>query len=57
MFQPQEIAIDAKWDDVRWLCQQTSLPLILKGVLTPEDTKMAIEVGAKAVIVSNHGGR
>ena len=40
-----------------WLCQQTSLPVILKGVLTPEDARMAIEVGAKGVIVSNHGGR
>ena len=48
---------DPKWDDVQWLCQQTYLPVILKGVITTRDVQMAISVGAKGVIVSNHGGR
>ena len=50
-------ALDATWDDVSQLCQMTSLPVILKGVLTADDVERAVKAGAKAVIVSNHGGR
>ena len=45
------------WDDLAWLRGQTRLPLILKGVLTPEDAVRAVEHGVDAVYVSNHGGR
>ena len=45
------------WDDVAWLRQQTALPLVLKGVCSAEDAKRSVEVGADAVVVSNHGGR
>ncbi|KQU51101.1 hypothetical protein ASG72_15045 [Bosea sp. Leaf344] len=45
------------WSDVAWLLGQTSLPLILKGILHPEDAREAVAQGAKAIIVSNHGGR
>ncbi|KAK2384005.1 Aldolase-type TIM barrel family protein [Trifolium repens] len=45
------------WKDVKWLQTITSLPIILKGVLTAEDTKLAIQAGAAGIIVSNHGGR
>lgn len=45
------------WDDVAWLRQQVSLPLVLKGVLHPEDARLAQQVGADGLIVSNHGGR
>ena len=45
------------WRDVRWLRSITSLPVILKGVLTPEDARRAVASGAAAVWVSNHGGR
>ena len=45
------------WRDVRWLRSITSLPVILKGVLTPEDARDAVASGAAAVWVSNHGGR
>ncbi|MDP0491271.1 MAG: alpha-hydroxy acid oxidase [Verrucomicrobiota bacterium JB023] len=45
------------WDDLRWLRQQTSLPLILKGVMHPGDGLMAREAGMDGLIVSNHGGR
>jgi len=39
------------------LIQATRLPFIVKGVLTPADARLAVELGAKALIVSNHGGR
>ncbi len=45
------------WEDVRWLRQQTQLPLIIKGILSPLDAKLAQDYGANGVIVSNHGGR
>lgn len=45
------------WDDIAWLIEQTDLPIILKGVLHPLDAKKALEIGVKAIIVSNHGGR
>ena len=48
---------DVTLEDVRWFCSQTSLPVVLKGVLSPEDAEMAVDVGAKGVLVSNHGGR
>lgn len=45
------------WDDVVWLRTITSLPIILKGVLSAEDALLALEYGVSAIIVSNHGGR
>ncbi|MCC6793143.1 MAG: alpha-hydroxy-acid oxidizing protein [Thermomicrobiales bacterium] len=45
------------WRDLEWLVNETNLPVVVKGVLAPEDAHLAIEHGAKAVIVSNHGGR
>lgn len=45
------------WDDLRWLRAQTSLPLIVKGVLSASQALRAVELGADALIVSNHGGR
>jgi len=45
------------WDDVAFLRERTSLPLLLKGVLHPDDARRAVDVGADGVIVSNHGGR
>jgi 4-hydroxymandelate oxidase len=45
------------WHDLAWLRDQTTLPLVLKGVLTAEDARLAAEHGVAAVIVSNHGGR
>ncbi len=45
------------WTDIKWLTTVTRLPIIVKGVLTPNDALMAHKYGAKAVIVSNHGGR
>ena len=45
------------WDVVDRLRDSTRLPLVLKGILTKEDARRAVEHGAKAVVVSNHGGR
>ena len=45
------------WDDVGRLRGMTSLPVVLKGVLHPDDARRAVDVGADAVWVSNHGGR
>ena len=45
------------WDDLAWLRERTPLPLVLKGILTAEDARLAVEHGVDALIVSNHGGR
>jgi isopentenyl diphosphate isomerase/L-lactate dehydrogenase-like FMN-dependent dehydrogenase len=45
------------WKDVEWLRSISPMPVVVKGVLAPQDAVLAIEHGAAAVIVSNHGGR
>src|SRR4029077_10292779 len=45
------------WDDLRWIRDAWRGPVIIKGVLTGEDARRAIDEGAAAVVVSNHGGR
>ncbi len=45
------------WLDVEWLRSLTSLPLVLKGILTAEDAYQCVERGIAAILVSNHGGR
>lgn len=45
------------WDDVRELRKQWQGKLILKGIIDPEDAKFAADIGADAIVVSNHGGR
>jgi L-lactate dehydrogenase (cytochrome) len=45
------------WKDVEWIRERWGGKLILKGILDADDAKMAVESGADAVIVSNHGGR
>lgn len=45
------------WDDLVWLREQTKLPLIVKGVLSARSAAKAVELGADAIVVSNHGGR
>ncbi len=45
------------WSDVEWLIAQTSLPVVVKGVMRPDDAIMAWKHGAKGILVSNHGGR
>ena len=45
------------WRDLEWLRTLTDLPLVLKGILRPDDAALAVAEGADGVIVSNHGGR
>src|SRR5215207_446676 len=45
------------WADLPWLRERTGLPLVLKGILTGHDARLAVEHGVDGVVVSNHGGR
>jgi 4-hydroxymandelate oxidase len=45
------------WDDLDWLASLSPLPLLLKGILHPDDAVRAVEFGTRAILVSNHGGR
>jgi L-lactate dehydrogenase (cytochrome) len=45
------------WDDFGWIRREWEGPIIAKGVMTPDDARRAIDAGASAVVVSNHGGR
>ncbi|MBU6299883.1 MAG: FMN-dependent L-lactate dehydrogenase LldD [Alphaproteobacteria bacterium] len=45
------------WDDLAWVRDSWKGPLIVKGVLDPEDANMAAKIGADGIVVSNHGGR
>lgn len=45
------------WQDLALLRQQTKLPILLKGILHPDDARQAIDAGMDGIIVSNHGGR
>jgi isopentenyl diphosphate isomerase/L-lactate dehydrogenase-like FMN-dependent dehydrogenase len=45
------------WDDLAFLRSLTSLPIVLKGILHPDDARLAVEHGVDGLIVSNHGGR
>ncbi|MGC1450749.1 MAG: alpha-hydroxy acid oxidase [Candidatus Sulfotelmatobacter sp.] len=45
------------WEDLRWIREQWSAPIVVKGLLTGDDGRRAVDEGAAAVVVSNHGGR
>lgn len=45
------------WKEIEWLRSHTKLPMLLKGILNPDDAARAVELGAAGIIVSNHGGR
>lgn len=45
------------WDDLKFLREHTRLPILLKGILHPDDARQALDAGAAGIIVSNHGGR
>jgi isopentenyl diphosphate isomerase/L-lactate dehydrogenase-like FMN-dependent dehydrogenase len=45
------------WDDFAWLRERTTLPIVVKGILHPDDARLSVEHGLDAVVVSNHGGR
>ncbi|HYY48512.1 MAG TPA: alpha-hydroxy acid oxidase, partial [Thermoplasmata archaeon] len=45
------------WREIAWLRSLTSLPIVVKGILTAEDANLAVEHGVDGIVVSNHGGR
>ncbi|MEP6643246.1 MAG: alpha-hydroxy acid oxidase [Acidobacteriaceae bacterium] len=45
------------WEDISWIKKQWSGPVVIKGILTAEDARRAVDAGAGAIVVSNHGGR
>jgi L-lactate dehydrogenase (cytochrome) len=45
------------WDDLAWLRSRTRLPILLKGVLHPDDARRALDAGVDGIVVSTHGGR
>ncbi len=45
------------WDDVAWFRERWDGPLVIKGVLHPDDARRAVSLGTEGIIVSNHGGR
>ena len=52
-----EKALDLGPHDIDWLASRTALPVVVKGVLRPDDAVRCVQAGARAVWVSNHGGR
>jgi len=53
----QLMALAPQWQDLAWLKQQTQLPIIIKGVINPDDAVQLADMGMDGIIVSNHGGR
>jgi isopentenyl diphosphate isomerase/L-lactate dehydrogenase-like FMN-dependent dehydrogenase len=52
-----QFAPDLSWSELETLARECPLPVIVKGILAPDDARLAREHGARGVIVSNHGGR
>lgn len=62
IFPPQklfasEVDDSLTWEFIPWLRTVTRLPIIVKGILAPEDAALAVQYGVDAIVVSNHGGR
>jgi 4-hydroxymandelate oxidase len=55
----QELDFDPAitWDDLAWIREAAPLPLLIKGILTAEDARLAVDLGVDGIVVSNHGGR
>jgi isopentenyl diphosphate isomerase/L-lactate dehydrogenase-like FMN-dependent dehydrogenase len=53
----ETISASQTWHDLERICGESGLPLVVKGVLTAEDARLACEHGASGIVVSNHGGR
>ena len=45
------------WDDLRWIREEWNGPIVIKGIHTADDARRAVDAGAEALVVSNHGGR
>jgi isopentenyl diphosphate isomerase/L-lactate dehydrogenase-like FMN-dependent dehydrogenase len=53
----QNLDPSISWKDIEWIIKQTKLPVLLKGILSPEDAALAVRAGVAGIIVSNHGAR
>jgi 4-hydroxymandelate oxidase len=56
-FVSRQIDPSLTWRDVEWFVQTAQMPVFVKGLLHPEDARLAFNAGVKGIIVSNHGGR
>lgn len=56
-FSRENTDLTFSWDLFEWLRSVTKLPLIIKGVLRPDDARRAVDLGLDGIVVSNHGGR
>lgn len=56
-FMAQELDAAITWDDINWIKNLTTLPIILKGILNPWDAEQACQLQVAGIVVSNHGGR
>jgi 4-hydroxymandelate oxidase len=54
---PGDTFVTLTWESIAWLRGVTSLPIVIKGILTAEDAQLAVEHGVDGIVVSNHGGR
>jgi 4-hydroxymandelate oxidase len=52
-----QMSAELSWEHITWLRSITALPILLKGVLHPEDARLAVAHGVNGLLVSNHGGR
>lgn len=52
-----KVMYPATWRELEWLVKRSPLPVIVKGVLRADDAMRAVDCGARAIMVSNHGGR
>jgi 4-hydroxymandelate oxidase len=53
----EKLTQSLSWSDVAWLRSRTRLPVVLKGIVRPDDAVRAADHGASGIVVSNHGGR
>ena len=54
---PRALDPTLTWDTITWIRSFTRVPIVIKGILAPEDARLAADHGASGVLVSNHGGR
>jgi L-lactate dehydrogenase (cytochrome) len=53
----QQFDPSVTWEDIAWVREHWNGPLVLKGILDPEDARRAVDAGVDGIVVSNHGGR
>src|SRR5262249_48155510 len=51
------VTFPATFDDLAWLVRRAPIPVLVKGILRADDAVRCVELGARGIIVSNHGGR